>query len=69
VEFTLLLAFMVALVALLVSVGTHLTEPFAGLDRTAEIFSQQQEDTEPSRVHSLGPIRGEVVHLAHLWFS
>jgi ABC-type multidrug transport system fused ATPase/permease subunit len=61
VEFTLLLAFMVAPVALLVSIGTQLTEAFAGLDRTAEIFSQQQEDTEPARVHSLGPIRGEVV--------
>ena len=60
VEFLLLLAFMAAPIALLVSVGTQLTEAFAGLERTTEILNQEQEDTEPSRTQTLGPITGRV---------
>jgi len=60
VEFTMLLAFMVAPVALLVSVGTQITEALAGLDRTAEIFNEPQEDSEPGRNLVIGPILGKV---------
>jgi len=51
---------MVAPMALLVSIGTQLTEAVAGLDRTTEILDESEEDTEPSRVAKLDAIRGEV---------
>ena len=58
--FSALLAFMVAPVAQLVSIGTQLTEALAGLDRTTEILSEQDEDAEPARQVSLDKIRGDV---------
>src|SRR5665213_1842253 len=58
--FTALLAFMVAPIAQLVSIGTQLTEALAGLDRTTEILSEQEEDAEPDRQLSLDKIRGDV---------
>jgi ABC-type multidrug transport system fused ATPase/permease subunit len=61
VEFTMLLAFMVAPIALLVSVGTQLTEAFAGLDRTAEILNEPEEDCEPGRTRVVEPIQGDVI--------
>jgi ABC-type multidrug transport system fused ATPase/permease subunit len=60
VEFILLLAFMVAPIALLVSTGTQLTEAFAGLERTSEILSEAEEGTEPARTRQVEPIRGNV---------
>ena len=60
VEFILLLAFMVAPVALLVSIGTQLTEAFAGLDRTAEILNERTEDNEPRRNIAISKIQGHV---------
>lgn len=60
VEFILLLAFMVAPVALLVSIGTQLTEAFAGLDRTAEILNERTEDNEPCRHIEIRAIQGNV---------
>jgi ABC-type multidrug transport system fused ATPase/permease subunit len=61
VEFILLLAFMVAPVALLVSIGTQLTEAFAGLDRTAEILNERTEDNEARRNIEISTIQGNVV--------
>ena len=58
--FTFLLAFLVAPIAGLVSIGTQLTEALAGLDRTTEILSEREEDSEPSRTTDLGTIRGDV---------
>jgi subfamily B ATP-binding cassette protein MsbA len=58
--FTFLLAFLVAPIAQLVNIGTQLTEALAGLDRTTEILGEQQEDSEPRRVHVVEPIRGDV---------
>jgi ABC-type multidrug transport system fused ATPase/permease subunit len=58
--FTFLLAFLVAPIAQLVSIGTQLTEALAGLDRTTEILSEQQEDSEPGRKLGLDTIRGDV---------
>ena len=53
-------AFMIAPVAQLVSIGTQLTEALAGLDRTTEILSEQEEDAEPARQVALDHIRGDV---------
>jgi len=58
--FTFLLAFLVAPIAQLVSIGTQLTEALAGLDRTTEILAEQEEDSEPGRLLDMGTIRGEV---------
>jgi subfamily B ATP-binding cassette protein MsbA len=60
-EFVMLLAFLVAPIAQLVSIGTQLTEALAGLDRTTEILSEQEEDSEPQRVNVVDPIHGDVV--------
>jgi ABC-type multidrug transport system fused ATPase/permease subunit len=60
VEFNMLLAFMIAPVALLVSVGTQLTEALAGLDRTAEVLKETEEGSERERTRALNPIQGDV---------
>ena len=60
VEFIMLLAFMVAPIAMLVSVGTQLTEALAGLDRTTEILNEPEEDREPRRIRIVEPILGDV---------
>jgi ABC-type multidrug transport system fused ATPase/permease subunit len=61
VEFNMLLAFMIAPVALLVSVGTQLTEAMAGLDRTSELLNESEEGTEAERTNIIRPIRGDVI--------
>jgi ABC-type multidrug transport system fused ATPase/permease subunit len=58
--FTFLLAFLVAPVAQLVSIGTQLTEALAGLDRTTEILAEREEDADPARSLALDTIRGDV---------
>ena len=55
-----LLAFMIAPIVQLVSIGTQLTEALAGLDRTTEIMSEQQEDSEPRRKQALASVKGDV---------
>ena len=54
------LAFMIAPIVQLVSIGTQLTEAVAGLDRTNEILGEREEDRDPARTVALGTIRGEV---------
>jgi subfamily B ATP-binding cassette protein MsbA len=61
VEFTMLLAFMVAPVALAISLGTQLSEALASLDRTSEILKEAEEDREPERTRMVESIRGEVI--------
>ena len=58
--YTMFLAFMVAPVFQVVNVGTQLTEAIAGLDRTSEILAEKEEDAEPGRTVTLGPIDGDV---------
>jgi ABC-type multidrug transport system fused ATPase/permease subunit len=64
VEYTLLLAFLVAPVFQVVNVGTQLTEAVAGLDRTNEILNEREEYADPRRTISLpsepGAIRGDI---------
>jgi subfamily B ATP-binding cassette protein MsbA len=58
--FTFLLAFLVAPIAQLVSIGTQLTEALAGLDRTTEILAEREEDQSPGRTIALGTLEGDV---------
>jgi ABC-type multidrug transport system fused ATPase/permease subunit len=61
VTYGMFLAFMIAPIVQLVSIGTQLTEALAGLDRTTEILNESQEDSEPNRTVNIGTIHGEVV--------
>jgi ABC-type multidrug transport system fused ATPase/permease subunit len=58
--FTLYLGFMVAPVFQLVSIGTQITEAFAGLDRMHEVLEELPEDVDPQRTVALGTLRGLV---------
>jgi subfamily B ATP-binding cassette protein MsbA len=58
--FTLYLGFLVAPIFQMVSIGTQITEAFAGLDRMHEVLEEQPEDVDPARVVGLGRIRGNV---------
>ena len=60
VEYTMLLAFMVAPIVQLVNIGTQLTEALAGLDRTTEILNESEEDSEPNRSVTIPTIQGDV---------
>jgi subfamily B ATP-binding cassette protein MsbA len=59
-QYTMLLAFMVAPVFQVVNVGTQLTEALAGLDRTVEILSEKDEFADPTRTVTLDEIRGDI---------
>ncbi|WP_419806981.1 ABC transporter ATP-binding protein [Terriglobus sp.] len=60
VTYTLFLAFMIAPVAGLVSIGTQITEAFAGLDRTSEIMGEREENGDPRRAVKLPVLQGDV---------
>ncbi len=59
-SYVMFLAFMTAPIVQLVAIGTQLTEAMAGLDRTREVFAEQQEDADPARSLDLGALRGEI---------
>jgi subfamily B ATP-binding cassette protein MsbA len=59
--YTMLLGFLVAPMFQVVSIGTQITEAFAGLERTREVLRERPEDADPRRTVALGPLRGEVV--------
>jgi ABC-type multidrug transport system fused ATPase/permease subunit len=58
--FTLYMGFLVAPVFQMVSIGTQITEAFAGLDRMHEVLQEQPEDVDPARVVKLERIHGHV---------
>lgn len=60
VTYVMFLAFMIAPIVQLVSIGTQLTEAVAGLDRTNEILSEATEDADPVRIKELDFIKGDV---------
>ena len=60
VQYITFLAFLVAPIAGLVSIGTQLTEAMAGLDRTSEILNEREEDGDPKRTVALGTVNGDV---------
>ena len=59
-QFTLLLGFMVAPVFQIASIGTQITEAFAGLDRMHEVLNERPEDEDQERTVEMGRIRGHV---------
>lgn len=69
IQYTMFLAFMIAPVFQVVNIGTQLTEAVAGLDRTMEILSENDEFADPARVNTLQAIEGDVrfddVHFAY----
>ena len=68
-SFTLFLAFLVGPILQMANIGTQMTEAFAGLDRTAELLSQDQEDDDERRTTEMPEVRGAVrfedVHFAY----
>jgi subfamily B ATP-binding cassette protein MsbA len=60
VAFTLYLAFLVAPIVQMSSIGTQLTEAFAGLDRMEEILALAPEGEEASRTVVLDDVRGDL---------
>jgi ABC-type multidrug transport system fused ATPase/permease subunit len=50
------------------SIGTQITEAFAGLDRIREILNMETEDEADAGKPSLGPIRGEIA-FEDVWFE
>jgi subfamily B ATP-binding cassette protein MsbA len=59
-QFTLLLGFMVAPVFQIASIGTQITEAFAGLDRMHEVLNERPEDEDPERTVQMGRVQGHV---------
>jgi ABC-type multidrug transport system fused ATPase/permease subunit len=57
--YTMFLGFLVAPIFQVVAIGTQLTEAFAGLERTRELFRERPEDQDPRRTLALPSIRGE----------
>jgi subfamily B ATP-binding cassette protein MsbA len=60
VTFTAFMAFLIAPVAGIVSIGTQLTEALAGMERTREVLSELREEDDPRRVRSLDRIAGHL---------
>jgi len=59
-QYNMFLAFMIAPVFQIVNIGTQLTEAFAGLDRTAELMAELEENQTPGRSIKMPPIQGNV---------
>jgi len=60
ITFTAFLAFLVAPIFGIVSIGSQLSEALAGLERTREVLSELREDQDPSRTIVMPPINGRV---------
>jgi ABC-type multidrug transport system fused ATPase/permease subunit len=54
------MAFLIAPMMQIVQIGTQLTEAVAGLERTHEILSENQEDKDPGRTVALAEIEGNI---------
>ncbi|MFN0106324.1 MAG: ABC transporter ATP-binding protein [Bryobacteraceae bacterium] len=60
ITFTAFLAFLVAPIFGIVSIGSQLTEALAGLERTREVLAELREDRDPNRTMVMPPIDGRV---------
>ena len=60
ISFTLYLALVIGPVAQVVSIGTQLSEAFAGLERMRELLGEQREDAADPDRHPLPAIRGDI---------
>jgi subfamily B ATP-binding cassette protein MsbA len=52
----------------LASIGTQITEAFAGLDRIREIMQTATEDSDDAKRATLGPVTGDIV-FENVWFE
>jgi ABC-type multidrug transport system fused ATPase/permease subunit len=68
VSFMLYLGFVVGPIVQIVSIGTQLSEAFAGLERMREILGEKREDDGDRDKTPLRQIRGDV-ELRDLWFE
>ncbi len=60
VAFTLYLGFLVAPIVQMASIGTQITEAFAGLDRMDELLAETREADDPARTVELPGVAGRV---------
>ncbi|MGB5821046.1 MAG: ABC transporter ATP-binding protein [Saonia sp.] len=61
IEFTFLLALMVAPIVQMSNIGSQLTEALAGLDRTEELMNMTPEADEAERIILLDEVKGDMV--------
>ncbi|WP_299063100.1 ABC transporter ATP-binding protein [uncultured Polaribacter sp.] len=61
IQFTFLLAFMVAPIVQMSNIGSQLTEALAGLDRTEELMNMPAEEDNEDRTIILDKIKGEII--------
>ncbi|WP_165733551.1 ABC transporter ATP-binding protein [Polaribacter sp. 20A6] len=60
IQFTFLLAFMVAPIVQMSNIGSQLTEALAGLDRTEELMNMAAEEDDEERTVVLEDLQGEI---------
>jgi subfamily B ATP-binding cassette protein MsbA len=60
VAYTAFLAFLIAPVFQIVSVGSSVNEALAGLERTRDILKENREESDPKRTQIIPAIRGDV---------
>ena len=68
VTFTLYLGLVVGPIVQIVSIGTQLSEAFAGLERMREVFNEKREDEGDRDKAPLAEIHGDI-DLRNLWFE
>ncbi|HEY4048070.1 MAG TPA: ABC transporter ATP-binding protein [Acidobacteriaceae bacterium] len=56
VEYTVFLAYLIAPIVQIVTIGTQLTEAAAGFERTLEVLSEAEEDADPRRTYRFAPL-------------
>jgi ABC-type multidrug transport system fused ATPase/permease subunit len=61
IQFTFLLAFMVAPIVQMSNIGSQLTEALAGLDRTEELMNMSAEEDDEERTIVLEKIKGDLI--------
>jgi subfamily B ATP-binding cassette protein MsbA len=61
IQFTFLLAFMVAPIVQMSNIGSQLTEALAGLDRTEELMNMSAEEDDETRTIILEKMKGEII--------
>jgi len=61
IQFTFLLAFMVAPIVQMSNIGSQLTEALAGLDRTEELMNMPAEEDDEDRTIVLENLKGEII--------
>jgi subfamily B ATP-binding cassette protein MsbA len=63
VTYNVFLAFLIAPAFQLVTLGTQISEAIAGMDRTREVLSEAEEDSDPRRTYRIkqGELQGHIV--------